>query len=399
MRRALYLSVLAFAVLAVCRPAAGQVSIGVGVGDAAVGISVGFAPPPIPEYEQPECPEDGAIWVPGYWAWDDDDADYYWVPGTWVMAPEPGLLWTPAYWAWDDDDGGYRYHDGYWAPEVGFYGGINYGYGYYGNGFAGGRWDHDRFMYNTAVLHVNETVVHNVYVDRTVVVNETNVTRVSYNGGQGGTTVRPTERQQQVAQERHFPPAQAQMQNRQEARTNPELRASSNQGRPPVAATARPGDFHGHVVAAQAAGGGWHPPADRREAAKPHANAQGGRNARPGEIARPQVNACPGENAPNESARPKEVPRPNENPRPALPQARPNENPRPNESPRPAMPQARPNENRRPETPQTRPSEPPPNPHSESHPQPQARPQPRPAEPPRAEPKPETKPKEHPPQQ
>src|SRR6476646_11883218 len=67
----------------------------------AVGITVGFAPPDLPIYEQPICPEEGYIWTPGYWAWDDDDGDYYWVPGTWVMAPEPGLLWTPAYWGWE----------------------------------------------------------------------------------------------------------------------------------------------------------------------------------------------------------------------------------------------------------------------------------------------------------
>src|SRR6516162_9789098 len=40
----------------------------------------------------------------------------------------------------------------------------------------------------------------------------------------------------------------------QEARSNPELRASANHGRPPVAATSRPGDFHGGAVAAREAG-------------------------------------------------------------------------------------------------------------------------------------------------
>ena len=39
-------------------------------------------PPPV--YVQPPCPAPGDIWIPGYWAWDDD---YYWVPGTWVLAP------------------------------------------------------------------------------------------------------------------------------------------------------------------------------------------------------------------------------------------------------------------------------------------------------------------------
>src|SRR5882757_7324139 len=73
-----------------------------------VGISVGFAPPAIPVYEQPQCPGEGYIWTPGYWAYGDDD--YYWVPGTWVMAPEPGLLWTPGYWGFAD--GVYVFHRG-----------------------------------------------------------------------------------------------------------------------------------------------------------------------------------------------------------------------------------------------------------------------------------------------
>src|ERR1700732_2580790 len=50
-------------------------------------ISVSFAPPELPVYEQPLCPGDGYLWTPGYWAYADDDS--YWVPGTWVLAPEP----------------------------------------------------------------------------------------------------------------------------------------------------------------------------------------------------------------------------------------------------------------------------------------------------------------------
>src|ERR1700761_3447721 len=95
-------------------------------------------PPPIPVYDQPPIPEPGYIWTPGYWAWDDDYGDYYWVPGTWVLPPNPGLLWTPGYWGWAD--GCYGFIPGYWGPEVGFYGGVNYGFGYTGNGYEGGYW-------------------------------------------------------------------------------------------------------------------------------------------------------------------------------------------------------------------------------------------------------------------
>ena len=47
-------------------------------------------PPPLPDYEQPPCPEDGYLWTPGYWHW--TGSDYYWVPGTWVQPPRVGSL-------------------------------------------------------------------------------------------------------------------------------------------------------------------------------------------------------------------------------------------------------------------------------------------------------------------
>src|SRR5579864_4567319 len=224
-------------------------------------ISVTFGPPALPIYEQPICPGDGYIWTPGYWAWSDDDDDYYWVPGTWVLAPEPGFLWTPPYWAWGD--GGFVFYDGYWGPLVGFYGGIDYGFGYFGEGFEGGRWDHGHFFYNRAVTNVNVTVVHNVY-NTTVVNNNTTINRVSYNGGNGGVNARPTPEQEAAAHERHVPPASVQVQHVQAAHNNPELRASANQGKPPVAATPKPGEFKGHeVVAAREAGAPYKPPANR----------------------------------------------------------------------------------------------------------------------------------------
>ena len=75
----------------------------------AIGISVNFAPPPLPVYDQPPIPGPGFLWVPGYWAW-SDDIGYYWVPGTWVQPPAPELLWTPGYWGFDG--GIYAFHAG-----------------------------------------------------------------------------------------------------------------------------------------------------------------------------------------------------------------------------------------------------------------------------------------------
>jgi hypothetical protein len=90
---------------------------------AGVLITVNIAPPVLPVYEQPLCPQEGWMWVPGYWAYGDDG--YYWVPGQWVPAPYEGALWTPPWWGWDG--GRYMFHDGYWGDRVGYYGGIDYG--------------------------------------------------------------------------------------------------------------------------------------------------------------------------------------------------------------------------------------------------------------------------------
>lgn len=244
-----------------------------------IGVAISFAPPALPVYEQPLCPGDGYLWTPGYWAWDADYDDYYWVPGTWVMAPEVGFLWTPPYWGWGD--GGFVFYDGYWGPTVGFYGGINYGFGYFGAGFEGGRWDNGHFFYNRAVMNVNVTNIHNVYESR---VENVTVNHVSYNGGNGGTTARPTPQQEAAAHERHLPPVAAQTQHVQEARSNPELRASTNHGKPPIAATARPGDFKGEgVIHAKEAGAPYHAPAKggapEENAARGEGNAARGNEA------------------------------------------------------------------------------------------------------------------------
>lgn len=225
-----------------------------------VRISVRFGPPLLPVYEQPLCPGDGYIWTPGYWAWSEDEGDYYWVPGTWVLAPEVGYLWTPPFWGWEG--GLFIFHEGYWGPHVGFYGGVNYGFGYFGEGFAGGRWDRDHFYYNRSVTNINVTNIHNVY-NETVVNNTTVVNRVSYNGGEGGITRRPTPQEESAQRERHIPPPAPQVEHMQAARGNPELRATANHGKPPVAATGRPGDFKREAIPAREAGGPYNPPANR----------------------------------------------------------------------------------------------------------------------------------------
>ncbi len=204
-----------------------------------IGIRVAIGPPMLPIYEQPICPGDGYLWTPGYWAYDDSISDYYWVPGTWVEAPEVGFLWTPGYWGWGE--GGYFFNEGYWGPTVGFYGGINYGFGYYGEGFGGGRWDNGHFFYNRSESHIDVSINRNVYDER---VDHSNANvRVSFNGGTGGIAARPNAQQQAAANQRHIPAVAAQTQHAQAARSIPQQRANVNHGNPAIAGTARPGAF------------------------------------------------------------------------------------------------------------------------------------------------------------
>ncbi len=203
-----------------------------------IGLSVNIGPPALPVYEQPPCPQPNYIWVPGYWAW--GDAGYYWVPGTWAVAPQPGLLWTPGYWGYAGS--GYGWHPGYWATRVGYYGGINYGFGYFGSNYVGGAWYGSAFRYNTAVTNVNTTVVRNVYVNKTVVnnYNTTTINRVSYNGGPGGVRATPTPEERLVAHEHHYPMTDEQRVHVRTAASDRNLLASVNHGAPRTLAVAQP---------------------------------------------------------------------------------------------------------------------------------------------------------------
>ena len=191
---------------------------------AQIGISIGIAPPPIPIYEQPYPPAAGYIWTPGYWAY---NSGYYWIPGAWILPPRVGFLWTPGYWAYNGSN--YFFNDGYWGPTVGFYGGINYGYGYGGRGYYGGRWVGNTFRYNRAVTRVNTSVIHNTYVNRQVVRSTGN--RASFNGP-GGTTVKPTTKEQAAAKAEHIPATSNQQSRIEAAKNNPDLQAANNQGKP-----------------------------------------------------------------------------------------------------------------------------------------------------------------------
>jgi hypothetical protein len=101
----------------------------------------------------------------------------------------------------------------------------------------------DRFVNN-----INVTNIHNIY--NKTVINNTTVNRVSYNDGSGGITARPTIAEETAAHERHTSATAAQTGHQKAASENHELLASVNHGRPPMAATSKPGEFAGKGVVA-----------------------------------------------------------------------------------------------------------------------------------------------------
>ncbi|GLQ97228.1 YXWGXW repeat-containing protein [Dyella mobilis] len=285
-----------------------------------IGISITLAPPPLPVYVQPPMPDVGYIWTPGYWAW--GDGGYYWVPGTWVMAPFVGALWTPGYWGWSD--GVYLFHEGYWGTHVGFYGGINYGYGYSGEGYAGGRWGPGGFYYNRSVNSFGGVHVTNVY--NQTVVNNVTINHVSYNGGNGGVVARPTPEEAAFAHQQHTPPVAAQQQHVAMAAQNQSLRASVNHGNPSIAATSKPAAFSGPgVMAARGAGRPVPAAAEQHPANLPN-RPQPENRALPSAGYAPHPNAAPRPGSENE--RPMQyAPQPRAEPRPEPARPEPREQP------------------------------------------------------------------------
>ena len=334
-------------------------------------------PPVLPDYSQPPCPGDNYLWTPGYWSY--SSAGYYWVPGVWVIAPWVGALWTPPWWGYDG--GVYIFHAGFWGPHIGFYGGINYGFGYTGRGYYGAYWNRGTIVYNRAVTNVNITIVHNVY---DAPIRASRFTRVSYNGSRGGIDNRPTAQELAVLRDPRTAPVPAQVQHAREASAN---RAQFAAGRkaPAALVAARP------LATSYKAPERRPPPAALRAVERaPETRAQVPPNERPGApLVRPQVpenRAQPpqaGARSPVE-ARPLAPARPEpqasrEETRPVLPPPpkQPRPEPRATPPPRPEVQEPR---AVAPPRPQAQPrSEGPPRPEAQPRPQPQSRPESRPA--------------------
>jgi hypothetical protein len=79
-------------------------------------VVVPKAPPDAIDELPPDQKPAGAnvAWIPGYWAWDDDNEDFLWVTGVWRFLP-PGRQWVAGYWA--KAEAGYQWTSGYWADS------------------------------------------------------------------------------------------------------------------------------------------------------------------------------------------------------------------------------------------------------------------------------------------
>jgi WXXGXW repeat (2 copies) len=74
-------------------------------------------PQPIEEMPPEQKPEGShVIWISGYWAWDDETAQYLWISGFWRDVP-PGKRWIAGHWT-TVAGGGWQWASGCWADEA-----------------------------------------------------------------------------------------------------------------------------------------------------------------------------------------------------------------------------------------------------------------------------------------
>jgi len=71
-------------------------------------------PEPIEETPPDAKPADeNAVWIGGYWSWDDERKDFLWVSGVWRVPP-PGSRWISGYWT--AAAGSHQWVPGLWSP-------------------------------------------------------------------------------------------------------------------------------------------------------------------------------------------------------------------------------------------------------------------------------------------
>ena len=212
---------------------------------AQVSVSVTIAPPPLPLYAQPPIPGEGYLWTPGYWALGSGGAaTTIWVPGTWVDAAQRRACCGRRATGRFSERRLLLARRLLGLSSVGYYGGLNYGYGYNGSGYWGGRWDRGHFRYNTAVNNLPSRPRAR-RLQRAAGARAPERTRESFNGGDSHYRT-PAERPASAASKGA---AHGNADARAAWITNtarfgmPEQRMANNHGAPPTAATPRPGGF------------------------------------------------------------------------------------------------------------------------------------------------------------
>lgn len=70
-------------------------------------------PPPPPRTEAPPpAPSAGAVWVPGYWSW--NNGQYEWMSGHWEIS-QAGYSWVPH--RWENVNGRWQLTGGAWVRQ------------------------------------------------------------------------------------------------------------------------------------------------------------------------------------------------------------------------------------------------------------------------------------------
>jgi hypothetical protein len=70
-------------------------------------------PQPIEELPPEQKPEgENVVWIPGYFAWDEDRRDFIWISGFWRDVP-PGRVWVSGYWGQNAE--GWQWVPGFWT--------------------------------------------------------------------------------------------------------------------------------------------------------------------------------------------------------------------------------------------------------------------------------------------
>ncbi len=73
-------------------------------------VRVRVAPPPTRVEVQPERQSPDQQWIPGHWAWRDNQN--IWISGVWTRPPQEGMTWEKE--RWEQRNGAWYFAEGHW---------------------------------------------------------------------------------------------------------------------------------------------------------------------------------------------------------------------------------------------------------------------------------------------